>query len=194
MIVVNKVDLLDAAEADALTERLKSSSRAGVQVVKTSMGALPVDILLGQGIGAESDLEARHEVHHHHHHDDGEDDHHDHAHEHGHDEFESFIVNEVFRLLTYSERSFQLSFVREHEDLEIDLVIERPGLPTYLIEIKSTDRVHEGHLRGLKRIAPAIKGAIPLILSSDPIEQRIDNVVCLPWHIGLKEIGVIGQS
>jgi cobalamin biosynthesis protein CobW len=93
MIVVNKTDLLDAAEADALTERLKSESRSGVQVVKTSMGALPIDVLLGQGIGAESDLEARHEVHHHHHHDDDEDDHHDHEHEHGHDEFESFIVN-----------------------------------------------------------------------------------------------------
>ena len=94
MIVVNKADLLDAAEVDALTARLKSESRKGVQVVKASMGALPVDVLLGQGIGAESDLEARHEVHHHHHHDDDHDDdhHHDHAHEHGHDEFESFIV------------------------------------------------------------------------------------------------------
>ncbi|WP_108815585.1 cobalamin biosynthesis protein CobW [Loktanella sp. Alg231-35] len=93
MIVVNKTDLLDAAEADALSTKLKTESRGGVQVVKASMGALPVDVLLGQGIGAEGDLEARHEVHHHHHHDDDEDDHHhDHEHEHGHDEFESFIV------------------------------------------------------------------------------------------------------
>ena len=94
MIVVNKTDLLAASEADGLTTRLKSESRDGVQVVKTSMGALPVDVLLGQGIGAESDLESRHEVHHHHHHDDDHDDdhHHDHEHEHGHDEFESFIV------------------------------------------------------------------------------------------------------
>jgi cobalamin biosynthesis protein CobW len=93
MIVVNKIDLLETSEAETLTSRLKSESRDGVQVVKASMGALPVDILLGQGIGAESDLAARHEVHHHHHHDDDEDDHHhDHAHEHGHAEFESFIV------------------------------------------------------------------------------------------------------
>jgi len=92
MIVVNKTDLLTADEADALTARLKSASRAGVQVVKTSMGALPVDVLLGQGIGAENDLGARHEIHHHHHHDDEDDHHDDHAHEHGHDEFESFIV------------------------------------------------------------------------------------------------------
>lgn len=94
MIVVNKSDLLDASEADALTTRLKTESRDGVQVVKSTMGALPVDVLLGQGIGAEGDLEARHEIHHHHHHHEGEDDdhHHDHEHEHGHDEFESFTV------------------------------------------------------------------------------------------------------
>lgn len=96
MIVVNKTDLLDASEADGLTTRLKSESRDGVQVIKTSMGALPVDVLLGQGIAAENDLQSRHEVHHHHHHHDEDDHdynhHHDHAHEHGHDEFESFIV------------------------------------------------------------------------------------------------------
>ncbi len=104
MIVVNKTDLLDASEAENLTTKLQSESRDGVQVVKAKMGALPVDVLLGQGIGAEADLDARHEIHHHHHHDDDhhhhddEDDHdhhhhHDHEHEHGHDEFESFTVD-----------------------------------------------------------------------------------------------------
>ncbi|MGB5557883.1 MAG: cobalamin biosynthesis protein CobW [Paracoccaceae bacterium] len=90
MIIVNKTDLLSAAEADALVMRLRRESRTGVKVVKTSMGALPVGVLLGQGIGAEQDLEARHEVHHHHHHDDEQPE--DHQHEHGHDEFESFVV------------------------------------------------------------------------------------------------------
>lgn len=91
MIVVNKADLLSEDEAATLASRLRADSRAGVQVVRASMGALPVDVLLGQGIGAETDLEARHEIHHHHHHhDDDEDDHHDH--DHGHDDFESFIV------------------------------------------------------------------------------------------------------
>ncbi len=85
MIVINKSDLLDGASADALGARLRAGSRDGVQVVKTSMGALPVEILLGQNAAAETTLEARHELHHHHHDDDE-----DHAHEHGHDEFESF--------------------------------------------------------------------------------------------------------
>ena len=98
MIVVNKSDLLSADELDQTVADLKSGARDAVQVVHSTMGALPVDVLLGQGIGAETDLDARHEVHHHHHHDD-EDDHHDddhdhdhHHHEHGHDEFESFVV------------------------------------------------------------------------------------------------------
>jgi cobalamin biosynthesis protein CobW len=91
MIVINKTDLLDATQTDNLSDRLTRDSRAGVQVVKTSMGVLPVDVLLGRGQAAEDDISARHELHHHHH-DDADDDHHDHEHEHGHDEFESFVV------------------------------------------------------------------------------------------------------
>ncbi len=90
MIVINKTDLMDSSSAQALSTRLRGSSRNGVQVVRTAMGALPVDVLLGQNAAAETSLDARHEVHHHHHDDEDEDG--DHAHEHGHDEFESFIV------------------------------------------------------------------------------------------------------
>ncbi len=100
MIVINKVDLLGADGAADLAARLRGEARDGVQVVKTTMGALPTDVLLGQGIGAEADLDARHEVHHHHHdHDDDHhddhhdgDDHHHHDHHHDHDDFESFVV------------------------------------------------------------------------------------------------------
>jgi len=89
MIVVNKTDLLEGAEAEALVGTLRDSSRSGVQVVTTSMGKLPVDVLLGQGIGAESDLDSRHERHHHHH---DHSDEHEHDHDHDHDAFESFVV------------------------------------------------------------------------------------------------------
>ncbi|MBQ0752221.1 MAG: cobalamin biosynthesis protein CobW [Roseovarius sp.] len=98
MIVINKSDLLTEEERVALTARLRADARKGVQVVTATMGALPVEVLLGQGIGAEADMEARHELHHHHHdhdeedHHDDEDDDHDHDHDHGHDAFESFVV------------------------------------------------------------------------------------------------------
>ncbi|MEM5469046.1 cobalamin biosynthesis protein CobW [Celeribacter marinus] len=105
MIVVNKADLLGEAQADALVAKLKAEARGGVQVVRASHGALPVDVLLGQGIGSEADMTGRDEVHHgHHHHDDDhdhdhdhDDDHHDddhhHHHDHDHDDFESFVVS-----------------------------------------------------------------------------------------------------
>jgi cobalamin biosynthesis protein CobW len=96
MIVINKSDLLTTLEADALNASLRLGARKGVQILQATMGAVPVEVLLGQNIAAETDLEARHEIHHHHHHDDDDDDDdeddHDHEHEHGHDEFESFIV------------------------------------------------------------------------------------------------------
>ncbi|MBO6852937.1 MAG: cobalamin biosynthesis protein CobW [Marivivens sp.] len=132
MIVVNKTDLLTAEEVEALSAKLKAESRDGVQVVKATMGALPVDVLLGQGIGAESDLEARHEVHHHHHHDDDdhdEDHHHDHEHEHGHDEFESFVVTlgEIADPKGYSERVADV--IRAHDILRLKGFVAVSGKP-----------------------------------------------------------------
>jgi cobalamin biosynthesis protein CobW len=133
MIVVNKTDLLTADEAEALASRLKSESREGVQVVRAKMGALPVDVLLGQGIGAENDLEARHEVHHHHHHDDDEDDDHDdHHHDHGHDEFESFVVTrgEIADPKGFAERV--AAIIRDHDILRLKGFVAVEGKPMRL--------------------------------------------------------------
>ena len=96
MIVVNKTDLLEVAEAEALVDTLRESSRDGVQVVTTAMGKLPVDVLLGQGIGAEGDLEARHELHHHHH---------DHDEDHGDDHDMTMITTPLKALSSPSARS-----------------------------------------------------------------------------------------
>jgi cobalamin biosynthesis protein CobW len=121
MIVVNKSDLLEEAEADALVTTLKSDSRDGVQVLRTAMGKMPVDVLLGQGIGAEGDLDSRHELHHHHHHDEDHEGehHHDHEHEHGHDEFESFIVTrgEITDPKAFAEHVADV--IRKHDILRL---------------------------------------------------------------------------
>ncbi len=133
MIVVNKADLMSEADVATLVARLKAESRAGVQVVKSSMGALPVDVLLGQGIGAEADVDARHEVHHHHH--DHDDDHHDdddHHHEHGHDEFQSFVVSlgEITDPASYSTRVAEV--IRTHDILRLKGFAAVSGKPMRL--------------------------------------------------------------
>ncbi|MBL4873471.1 MAG: cobalamin biosynthesis protein CobW [Rhodobacteraceae bacterium] len=91
MIILNKADLLSAADLGDLETNLRAGVRDGVQFVRAEMGAVSPQTLLGMGIGAEDDLSARHEIHHHHHDHDDEDDHH--HHDHGHDEFETFQVS-----------------------------------------------------------------------------------------------------
>ena len=134
MIVVNKADLLDGAEIDQLVATLKGNSRKGVQVVKATMGALPVSVLLGQGVGAENDLEARHEVHHHHHHDDDDNDHddHHHEHEHGHDEFQSFVVTraEVTDAKAFAQQVANV--IRQHDILRLKGFVAVTGKPMRL--------------------------------------------------------------
>lgn len=102
--------------------------------------------------------------------------------------FESFVVNEIFRGLTYAERSFQLSHLRVDDNQEIDLVIERVGMPIDLVEIKSADRVHEAHLRSLTKLAPSIPNSRCWLVSRDPIRREIEGVHCLPWHEALRHI------
>ena len=128
MIVVNKSDLLGEDAAKELVAKLKDDSRAGVQVIKATMGALPVDVLLGQAIAAEDNMDVRH-AHHHHHHGDHDDEHDDHHHDHDHDEFESFIVErgEITNVAAFSTNV--ASIIREHEILRLKgfaAVIGRP--------------------------------------------------------------------
>lgn len=46
--------------------------------------------------------------------------------------FESWFVNECFRLNSYREPDFQFSYLRTKDDVEIDLIIERPDRSTAL--------------------------------------------------------------
>ncbi len=133
MIVVNKSDLLGEEDASALVAKLKAESRAGVQVVKATMGALPVNVLLGQGVGAEDDMAARHAHHHHHHDDDHEEDHDDHHHhDHDHDEFESFVVErgEITDVSAFSAKVANI--IREHDILRLKGFVAVTGKPMRL--------------------------------------------------------------
>jgi cobalamin biosynthesis protein CobW len=134
MIVVNKTDLLTAAETDSLVDRLKAEARQGVRVVTSRLGVVPPAVVLGQGVGAEDDMAARHEVHHHHHHDD-DDDHEDdghHAHDHGHDEFESFVLarQEIADPAAFSARLGGV--IRDHDILRLKGFAAVAGKPLRL--------------------------------------------------------------
>jgi len=104
--------------------------------------------------------------------------------------FEHFVINEINRLQLYAKKEYRLSYLRTKDDVEIDLVIERPGLKRALVEIKSTERVTEDNVRALQRLAKDIANSEAFCLSLDPTSKKIGEVSCLPWQRGLEEIGL----
>lgn len=104
--------------------------------------------------------------------------------------FEHFLINEIHRLQSYGKKDYRLSYLRTKDGLEIDLIVERPGRPRALVEIKSTERVGPEEVRALKRLAPDVPNAEAFCLSLDPAPKKIDDVSCLPWQRGLAELGL----
>jgi len=102
--------------------------------------------------------------------------------------FEHFVICEAFRLSSYLRKDFSFSYLRTKDQVEIDLIVDRPGLPLALVEIKSTDRVDERHTRGLEKISKSFKKTESFCLSRDNTPKRIGAVNALPWQQGLKEV------
>lgn len=104
--------------------------------------------------------------------------------------FEHFLINEIYRLQAYGKKDYQLFYLRTKDGVEIDLILERPGLERALIEIKSAERVTEDDLGGLQALAKDISRSKAFCLSLDPTIKKIGQVLCLPWQRGLDEIGL----
>ncbi len=104
--------------------------------------------------------------------------------------FEHFIVQEIIKLQHYQNLDYDLSYLRTYDDAEIDLIIDRPGRPKALIEIKSKEHIDERDLRHLKALGADINNSEMFCLSRDPNPKRIGNIACLPWEQGLIEIGL----
>ncbi len=102
--------------------------------------------------------------------------------------FEHFVINEIHRLNEYNSRDFQLSYLRTKSGLEIDIILDRPGLPLALVEIKSKQRIDRRDLKSLISLGRDIPNSESFCLSRDPKMMRIDNVRCLPWKEGIKEL------
>jgi len=104
--------------------------------------------------------------------------------------FEHFVVTESIRRNHYLRRDFKFTHLRTKDGAEVDLVIERPGAPTVLVEIKSSVSVDERSIRALRRFLADLPNTEGLCLSLDPIEKKIGEVRLVPWLQGLEDIGL----
>jgi predicted AAA+ superfamily ATPase len=99
--------------------------------------------------------------------------------------FESWFVNECFRLNHYLELDYEFSFLRTKDDAEIDLLIDRPGKPTALVEIKSRTMIDERHVKTLLSFELDFPGASLFCVSRVDRAQKIGAVSVLPWSEAL---------
>jgi len=95
--------------------------------------------------------------------------------------FESWFVNECFRLNQYMELDYEFSFLRTKDDAEIDLLIDRPGKPIALVEIKSSTTIDERHVKTLLGFSKDFPGANLFCASRVDRAQKIGAVSVLPW-------------
>jgi predicted AAA+ superfamily ATPase len=104
--------------------------------------------------------------------------------------FEHFVILEIMRLSTYAANDWRFSYLKTDGEAEIDLIVERPGMPKALVAIKSTDRVGERDVSALNRFLPALRPAEAFCLSRDPNGKKIGAVWCLPWQEGIARLGL----
>lgn len=104
--------------------------------------------------------------------------------------FEHFLMVEIFRLASYAKKDWRFSYLRTKDDLEIDLIIDRPGMPKAVIEIKSTENVRDDHLRSLRSLGTDISKSQLYCLCLEQRARRIDKIEILPWKLGLYELGL----
>jgi predicted AAA+ superfamily ATPase len=104
--------------------------------------------------------------------------------------FEHLVIVEAIRLNDYKKKDYKFYYLLTKDRAEIDLIVERPGLPTALVEIKSANRIDERSTNIIERFVNDMPNTEGYCLSRDPIPKRIGSVSVLPWLEGLQAIGL----
>lgn len=101
--------------------------------------------------------------------------------------FEHFILLEFIRLGSYFQPDYRFFFLLTAGDVEVDLVVERPGKPLLCIEIKSSDAIYEENISSFSRLTKDIPDCEAFVLSQDRFMKKFNHVTCYPWQQGLLE-------
>ena len=85
--------------------------------------------------------------------------------------FEQWVILEIVKNASYYFLDRSFSYARTKEDMEIDLIVERPGSSRLLIETEPRDRVQEGDAKGLETFGADLDPkAKRWLLSNDTLE------------------------
>lgn len=103
--------------------------------------------------------------------------------------FEHFVIAEIMRLCSYTRPDWRCSYLTTKEGAEIDLIIDRPGMPDAIIEIKSTATVTERDVATVNRFFNDFPSAEAYCISRDPHEKKIGDTTCLSYEVAFDRLG-----
>jgi predicted AAA+ superfamily ATPase len=101
--------------------------------------------------------------------------------------FEQFLIIECWKLISYFQPEYRISYLQTKDDAEIDLVVERPGLPILFVEIKSSTQVRSEDLARFAKLVEDFGKCEAVCFSNDSHEKIIGNIKVLPWQLGLQK-------
>jgi G3E family GTPase len=207
VIILNKTDLVDEADVDALEVRIRDI-KEGARILRTQKSQVPLPLILSIGL-FESDkyydaAESKHEHHHHdqeHHHDRDHDhdcghDHHDRDHDHHHHHHSNHLENDGFTSLSYeSDKPFAIRKFQYFLDNQMpENVFRAKGI----LWFDESPKRHIFHLSG-KRFTleddewkGQPKNQLVLIgqnLDSDKLRSQIENCLCMASTTRAKGFG-----
>lgn len=102
------------------------------------------------------------------------------------DLFEQFIIVECIKLASYTKPEYRFSYLMTESNVEIDLVVERPGKKILFIEIKSTESVRSEDLTTFAKVVRDFGDCEAVCFSCDPRPKKIGDILVYPWQEGVK--------
>ena len=103
--------------------------------------------------------------------------------------FEHWIILELIKGAEYKRLDWSFSYLRTKDDVEIDLILSRPGQPSLFIEIKSKTRVDEADAKALETLGrDTDPKAEKWLISCDPLPRQFGHTRALHWQDALAEL------
>ncbi len=99
--------------------------------------------------------------------------------------FEQFILAEIYKLIHTLDLDYKFSYLHTTHGVEVDLIVERPGKKTLLIEIKSAANPHQIDLRNLAAIQSEFEFSEAICLTNCTEAFSEGQIIAYPWQEGI---------
>lgn len=100
--------------------------------------------------------------------------------------FEHFIILECMKLKDAQHLEYKFSYLKTKDDVEVDLIVDRPGSVPLFIEIKSSTNVSYEMISSFIHLSKDFGDCEAICICDEPYEKMIEHVRVIPWKIALK--------